>query len=89
MSLMQFMSEFLVDYGNILVEKIPKLPNITALTVTISAWSGHSYAASLARLIAQCVNLEELHIDVNRDYPKVISSNTEKKAVKQSCHAFT
>ncbi|KAM0872276.1 hypothetical protein ACQ4PT_038829 [Festuca glaucescens] len=57
----------MLDYESILVGEIPKLPNITALTVTISTWSGHSYAASLASLIAQCVNLEELHIHVKTD----------------------
>jgi hypothetical protein len=72
----------MVDYFDVLVgEEIPELPNVTYLTVTISAWSGHSYAASLARLIARCVNLEELHIVVNRDHEKVSSSRT-KKTVK-------
>jgi hypothetical protein len=87
MSVMQSMSGFIVGlhtklsdmvhYRSILVEEIPKLPKVTYLTVTISAWGGHSYAASLARLIAQCVNLEELHIVVNRDHEKVSSSRTK------------
>ena len=73
---MQIMSELcaivMVPFASILVNDIPELPHITALTVTISTWNGHSYAASLARLIAQCVNIEELHIDVKRDVLKVI-----------------
>jgi hypothetical protein len=77
-SMRDYLDSGIVDFKSILVEEIPKLPNITALTVTISTYSGHSYAASLASLIAQCVNLEELHIDVRRDSAKVSSSNTQK-----------
>jgi hypothetical protein len=81
-----YLDSGIVDFKSILVEEIPKLPNITALTVTISTWSGHSYAASLASLIAQCVNLEELHIDVKRDPAEVSSSsNPRKKSVRHAC----
>ncbi|PNT71623.1 uncharacterized protein LOC106865939 [Brachypodium distachyon] len=56
----------MVDFQSILVDDIPELRNITSLTVTISTWKGHSYAAGLAKLIAQCINLERLSIHVRR-----------------------
>ncbi|EMS61723.1 hypothetical protein TRIUR3_14302 [Triticum urartu] len=60
----------MADCESILVDDIPQLLNITALRVNISTWKGHSYAASLARLIAQCSNLEDLRIEVTRGTEK-------------------
>ena len=60
-SLVQYMRDALVDgtgsgmadCESILVDDIPQLLNITALTVNITTWKGHSYASSLARLTMQ------------------------------------
>ncbi|XP_037446097.1 uncharacterized protein LOC119315668 [Triticum dicoccoides] len=69
-ALVDGMDSGMADCESILVDDIPQLLNITALRVNISTWKGHSYAASLARLIAQCSNLEDLRIEVTRGTEK-------------------
>ncbi|KAE8775681.1 hypothetical protein D1007_51798 [Hordeum vulgare] len=74
-ALVDAMDSGMADCDSILVDDIPHLLNITALTVSISTWNGHSYAASLARLIAQCSNLEDLSIEVMRGTDKPACSD--------------
>ncbi|KAF8649999.1 hypothetical protein HU200_064161 [Digitaria exilis] len=43
---------------------IPQLPHVTSLTVRVTLWSPHSYAAGVASLLAQCKSIRYLSLQL-------------------------
>ena len=44
--------------------EIPDLPHVTDLTVEVSSPGRHAFGAGVANLLARCVNLQRLRVDL-------------------------
>jgi hypothetical protein len=44
--------------------EIPNLPHVMDLTVEVSSPGCHAFGASMANLLARCINLRRLRVDI-------------------------
>ena len=44
--------------------EIPDLPHVTDLTVEVSSPGRHAFGAGVANLLARCINLQRLRVDI-------------------------